>query len=111
MQPLPALKSAIFTLLGNFNHKDIKGIRTGIMESTIKSKEFLYIEAMSRIITRIHESPSCSTSIKDLATKYQFVYEQSLIYKATAPAAKARKRKSRRTNVRRRRQTRRRILG
>ena len=111
MQPLPTpLKDEINTIKAMFDPEEVRTRRQAIMKLP-ESKEFLYINAMSQVITKIHESLSCSKPIKDLATKYQSVYEQSLIYKATAPTAKARRRKSRRTNVRRRRQTRRRILG
>lgn len=111
MQPIPIpLKDAIGAIKAKFDPEDVKPRLKEIMEHT-GPRESIYIGAMSRVIPKIYETPSCSKPIKDLATKYQSVYEQSLIYKATAPTAKARRRKSRRTNVRRRRQTRRRILG
>jgi broad specificity phosphatase PhoE len=78
-----------------------------------KPKESIYIDAMSQVIQKIYEIKDCSTSIKELATKYQSIYKKSLIYNdiSSAELVAVRRRKSRRTNVRRRRQTRRRILG
>jgi broad specificity phosphatase PhoE len=114
VKPIPEtpLETAIDTIKDKFDTEELRTRLQSIMTLS-KPKESIYIDAMSQVIQKIYEIKDCSTSIKELATKYQSIYKNSLIYNdiGSAELVAVRRRKSRRTNVRRRRQTRRRILG
>jgi nicotinamide mononucleotide adenylyltransferase len=112
VEPKPVLKkpleTAIDTIKAMFDPEEVRTRLRTIMTYT-ESKESIYIHAISNMIQKIDETTDCSTSIKDLAKKYESVYKESLVYKVIGSArlVTVRRRKSRRTDIRRRRQTRR----